>query len=47
MLRRCFQHKLMLSDSLILPVLTPNFNKRGLGEHLVIAKCEPHTRCYA
>jgi len=30
--RRYFQHKLSLSDSTILPVLTFNFNKRGLGE---------------
>ena len=30
--RRCFQHKLSLSDNPILPVLAYDFKKRGLGE---------------
>jgi len=30
--RRCFQHKLSLSDNPILSVLSFDFNKRGLGE---------------
>jgi hypothetical protein len=45
--RRCFQHKLSLLPNPILADLTPDFNKRGLGEHLALAKREPHTRCYA
>jgi len=45
--RRCYWHKLTLSDEPILPVLAFDFKKRGLGEHLASAKREPHTRCYA